>query len=125
MSEMDLERISDMTEDELDRLPFGAIRLDREGTVVSFNESEAKLTGRRPDDVIGRNFFKDVAPCTDVQEFAGRYREGVRKGSLHAVFPYHFDYKMEPRNVWVTLFYSDSSESGWVFVRERREGTAA
>jgi photoactive yellow protein len=113
-----LESIDRMTETELDELPFGAIRLDRSGKVLSYNATEAKLTGRDPKRVIGRNFFTDVAPCTNVQAFAGRFREGIAKGDMHVIFPYRFDFQMAPRDVTVTLFYSRETDSAWVFVRE-------
>ncbi|HET7435988.1 MAG TPA: photoactive yellow protein [Thermoanaerobaculia bacterium] len=114
----DLESINSMSEEELDGLPFGAIRLDKSGKVLSYNATEAKLTGRDPKRVIGRNFFTDVAPCTNVQSFAGRFREGVEKGDMHVIFPYRFDFQMAPRDVTVTLFYSKQTEAAWVFVRE-------
>ena len=114
----DIERITRMDEKELDRLPIGAIRLDRTGRSLSFNAHEASLTGRDPQKVIGKNFFEEVAPCTNVQSFAGRFREGIERGSLHAVFPYRFDFQMAPREVTVTLFYSKGTDTAWVFVRE-------
>lgn len=114
----DLESITRMGEDQLDALPFGAIRLDRDGTILSFNQSEANLTGRKKEKVIGKNFFTEVAPCTNVQTFAGRFREGMAKKELHAIFPYRFDFQMAPRDVTVTLFYSKQTDSAWVFVRE-------
>ena len=114
----DLESIDRMNETELDGLPFGAIRLDKDGKVLSYNATEAKLTGRDPKRVIGRNFFTDVAPCTNVQAFAGRFREGVAKKEMHVIFPYRFDFQMAPRDVTVTLFYSQQTDSAWVFVRE-------
>ena len=114
----DLESIDRMSETELDALPFGAIRLDKEGKILSYNATESKLTGRDPKRVIGRNFFSDVAPCTNVQGFAGRFREGVAKGDMHVIFPYRFDFEMAPRDVTVTLFYSRQTETAWVFVRE-------
>jgi photoactive yellow protein len=113
-----LESISRMSEAQLDGLPFGAIRLDANGTVLSYNSAESKLTGRDPKRVIGRNFFTDVAPCTNVQAFAGRFREGMARKELHAIFPYRFDFKMAPRDVTVTLFYSNQTDTAWVFVRE-------
>jgi photoactive yellow protein len=113
-----LEAIDRMNEEELDALPFGAIRLDKTGRILSYNMTESKLTGRDPKRVIGRNFFTDVAPCTNVQSFAGRFREGVAKGDLHVIFPYRFDFEMAPRDVSVTLFYAKASETAWVFVRE-------
>lgn len=118
ISRAEIERIQNLDEKGLDQLPFGAIRLDRNGTILAFNQAEAALSGRRPDAVVGKNFFTEVAPCTNVQEFAGRFREGIEKGQLHTVFPYVFDYRMDPRNVWVTLFYSNETETAWVFVRD-------
>lgn len=120
-SDMSIEQIRSvehMSDQQLDALPFGAIRLDRDGTILSYNAREAAITGRDPHKVIGRNFFREVAPCTNVQEFAGRFREGVARGDLHVVFPYRFDFEMAPRDVTVTLFYSQATGSAWVFVRE-------
>ncbi|HYO76266.1 MAG TPA: photoactive yellow protein [Thermoanaerobaculia bacterium] len=114
----ELEKIDRMSEQELDQLPFGAIRLDKEGKILSYNMTESKLTGRDPKRVIGRNFFNEVAPCTNVQGFAGRFREGVAKGDMHVIFPYRFDFQMAPRDVTVTLFYSNQTGTAWVFVRE-------
>ena len=113
----ELESIDRMSPEELDELPFGAIRLDRNGTILKYNMTESKLTGRDPKRVIGRNFFTDVAPCTNVQSFAGRFREGVAKGDMHVIFPYRFDFEMAPRDVTVTLFYSQQTDTAWVFVR--------
>ena len=116
----EIERIERMGERELDQLPLGAIRLDRNGTILACNQTEADLAGRKKENVIGKNFFTDVAPCTNVQEFAGKFRDGVQTGKLHTVFPYIFDFQMDPRNVWVTLFYSNVTDTAWVFVRDDR-----
>jgi len=118
----EVEHVLELEKHQLDELPFGAIQLDEDGKVLAFNQHEANLTGRSPKDVIGKNFFEEVAPCTNVQEFAGRFKQGVQSGQLHAVFPYLFDFKMDPRQVWVTLFYSDATGTAWVFVREREGG---
>ncbi|MCL4820430.1 MAG: PAS domain-containing protein [Vicinamibacteria bacterium] len=118
LSRSEMERIDHLKEHDLDALPIGAIRLDKNGTVLAFNAHEAQLTGRDPQRVIGKNFFTQVAPCTNVQRFAGKFREGVAAGELHEVFPYRFDFEMAPRDVTVTLFYSKTTETAWVFVRE-------
>ena len=117
-----LNEIDAMNPRELDALPFGAIRLDRTGKVLSFNSTEARLTGRDPSRVIGKNFFTQVAPCTNVQAFAGRFREGMLKKEMHIIFPYRFDFEMAPRDVTVTLFYRAQTDSAWVFVRESVAG---
>lgn len=114
----ELERVDHLKAEELNSLPFGAIQLDIKGTILRFNTYEASLTGRKPESVIGRNFFDDVAPCTNVREFAGKFHEGMQRKELHEVFPYLFDFKMAPRNVTVTLFYNKANDTAWVFVRE-------
>jgi photoactive yellow protein len=117
----EIERIESLSEAELDRLPFGIIHLDGEGNILSLNQREREATGLSAEGVRGRNFFADVAPCTNVQEFAGRFREGVAAGQLHAVFPYLFEFPGTPRRVWVTLYFSSDNGSAWVFVRDDRE----
>ena len=117
----ELEQVDRMSPEELDALPFGAIRLDTDGTIITYNMTESRLTGRDPKRVVGRNFFTDVAPCTNVQAFAGHFREGMAKKELHAIFPYRFDFEMAPRDVTVTLFYSKQTGGAWVFVREAND----
>jgi hypothetical protein len=56
-----------------------------------------------------------------VQAFAGRFREGMVKKDLHAIFPYRFDFEMAPRDVTVTLFHSKQTGGAWVFVREAND----
>ncbi|HYI09189.1 MAG TPA: PAS domain-containing protein [Thermoanaerobaculia bacterium] len=78
-----IENIDRMNPEELDALPFGGIRLDKDGKILSYNMTESKLTGRDPKRVIGRNFFTDVAPCTNMRRLPGRFREGWRRGDAH------------------------------------------
>ena len=114
----DIERIQSLSEQELDQLPFGAIRLDRDGTILSYNQAEADLSGRKKERVIGKSFFAEVAPCTNVQEFAGRYRQGMEERKLDTTFPYRFRFPNRVVDVEITLILSSDSESAWVFVKE-------
>jgi photoactive yellow protein len=109
--------IDSMDQHDLDRLPHGAIQLSTDGTVLKFNAYESKLANLTKESVIGKNFFKQVAPCTDVKEFYGRFREGARAKNLHENFRYHFAFKQNPRDVTVTLFYSPTTGTVWVFVK--------
>jgi photoactive yellow protein len=115
-----LDGVDELTSAELDTLPFGAIQLDADGQILQFNEYEANLSNRRAPDTVGRNFFREVAPCTNVREFYGRFREGIAAGALHTSFDYHFAFRTAPRNVHVTLFYSAPTATVWVFVQERK-----
>lgn len=111
-----LRRIDDFDERRLDELPWGVIQLSPDGTVLQYNRYEEGLAGRRAADVIGRNFFTEVAPCTDVQGFAGRFRDGVAAGALHETFDFEMAFT-PPRRVTVTLFLSASTGTIWVFVQ--------
>lgn len=115
-----LATVDGLTSSELDALPFGAIQLDRDGTILQFNEYEANLSNRRAPETVGRHFFREVAPCTNVREFYGVFRDGVARGELHATFDYLFAFKQAPRKVCVTLFYSAATATVWVFVQERK-----
>ena len=120
-----LTSIDGLTPAELDALPFGAIQLDRDGKILQFNEYEANLSNRRAPDTVGWNFFRDVAPCTNVREFHGRFIEGIERGELEVSFDFRFAFKQAPRDVRVTLFYSAPTDTVWVFVEERRHHAVA
>jgi photoactive yellow protein len=59
--------VHSMSEQELDSLAYGIIQLDTEGTVLRYNKHEAGLSGLSQPKVVGKNFFKQVAPCTDIR----------------------------------------------------------
>lgn len=118
LSRAELQVVANLPEADLDRLPFGAIQLDHSGTIQTYNVYEAQLANLERADVLGRNFFTEVAPCTNVQAFYGRFLDGVRRRDLHEVFPYRFPFKLAPRDVTITLFYSRLTDTAWVFVRE-------
>ena len=59
--------------EEIDTLPFGVIAVDRSGTILEYNAYESEMTGFSRERVLGRNFFHDVAPCTALKEFEGRF----------------------------------------------------
>lgn len=112
-----LERADVLSATELDTLPFGMIQLDRDGKILKFNQAESELGGVAKSDAIGKSFFDDVAPCTKVQEFHGRFVEGVAQKNLHTVFDYVFRFKDgRQKNVVISMFYSSSTDTVWVLV---------
>jgi photoactive yellow protein len=110
-------QVKDLSESELEQLPFGAIQLDTAGLILRYNGFESRLSGIHRNRALGKHFFTQLAPCTNVKEFYGRFQEGVARKRLHEKFRYHFSFKRNPVDVTVTLFYSDLTESIWVFVR--------
>ncbi len=113
-----LEAVDEMTATELDHLPYGIIQLDAQGRILKFNAVESRLASLSQQQQIGKQFFTEVAPCTKVQAFHGRFREGVRRESLDVSFRFHFAFKQKPRDVTVRLFYSRRTRSVWVLISD-------
>lgn len=109
--------LANMDDSKLNDLAFGAIQLDKDGKIIQYNAAEGDITGRDPKSTIGKNFFREVAPCTDSKEFRGRFNEGVASGNLNTMFEYVFDYQMKPTKVKVHMKKSLSGDSYWVFVK--------
>lgn len=110
-------KLAEMSDKDIDNLAFGAINLDQNGKILSYNKAEGEITGRNPQDVIGKNFFTEVAPCTKTDDFFGKFKEGVRSGNLSTMFEYTFDYQMKPTKVKVHMKKSLNDDSYWVFVK--------
>lgn len=109
--------VGTMTMEELDQLPFGAMQLDVNGTVVKYNRIEERLANRKREDVIGLNFFDQVAPCTRVRQFMGTFASGVSLKQLNEVFDFVFMFPTGAREVRIRMIYSEQSKPGvWIFV---------
>jgi photoactive yellow protein len=113
-----LETVRHLSLEELDELPIGVIKVTREGTVLTYNASEARLAQRNPGDVIGKNFFTDVAPYTNVQECAGKFWRGVERGWTHEIFPFIFPFPHGTVQVSITIEYEAQDDCAWIFVEE-------
>jgi photoactive yellow protein len=112
-----LEQADVLTPGELDRLPVGMIQLDREGKVLKFNQTESELARVAAADALGKSFFDEVAPCTKVQAFYGKFLEGVENRQLQTVFDYVFRFRDgREKNVVISMFYSQTTETVWVCV---------
>lgn len=109
--------LAKMDDKKLDELAFGAIQLDANGKIIQYNAAEGGITGRDPKSVIGKNFFTEVAPCTQSKEFQGRFKEGVKNGDLNTMFEYVFDYQMTPTKVKVHMKKAISGDTYWIFVK--------
>ena len=89
------DRLGKISARDLDGLPYGAILLDESGRILSYNDTESRMARLPIEAVLGRNFFTEVAPCTRVKEFEGRFRalasgQGLPVVSFDFVFPFPF-----------------------------------
>ena len=106
-----------MTDAQLNKLAFGAVELDASGRIIKYNAVEGAITGRDPKTVVGKNFFSEVAPCTNRPEFKGVFDAGVRNNNLNTLFEYVFDHQMKPTKVKIHMKRAISGGSYWIFVK--------
>jgi photoactive yellow protein len=107
--------LADTSPSEFDAMPFGMIRLDSAGVIKTYNEWEAKLARRTSSEVIGKNFFTDIAPCTNVAEFRGKLDQLALSGEKTYIFDYDFLFPWGTRRVRVR-FVVESDDERWVLV---------
>lgn len=107
--------LSSMTTVEFDALLFGLIRLDHDGVVRAYNAWEAQMARHDPRKVIGRNFFTEIAPCTNVAGFRGKLDELIHSAYKSHVFDYEFAFPWGTRNVRVR-FVVESDDERWVLI---------
>jgi two-component system cell cycle sensor histidine kinase/response regulator CckA len=96
----------------LDLLPYGIIVVDEQGLILYYNRREEQIAGRRREDVVGKNFFREVAPCAQVKEFHGRFEEAMQSTGIVANFNFTFPFPDSPREVEISLssFRKDNSQ---------------
>ncbi len=76
-----------------DDLPFGVIVVDRSGRILEYNAYESEMTGISRERVLGRNFFHDVAPCTAIKEFEGRFEDFLTSHDT-SIEPFEFTFAL-------------------------------
>ncbi len=107
---LEVDHVHDLDQASADCLPFGLLRLDEEGFVRKYNVPEAQLSGLDPEEVLGKHFFREVAPCTRVKEFEGRFDDLVSSGvAAREEFSFIFQFKTGSRLVRVVMAHLPSS----------------
>jgi photoactive yellow protein len=118
MAEID-DQILTMTEAELDNIPTGIIRLDRNGKILYYNRSQAELAHRDSKSTVGLNFFREVAPCAAVKDFQGRFEEFVNMLGGSKIEPFSFTFRFAwggEARVTITMVRSSRSEESYFIV---------
>ena len=110
--------LSLLSEEEFDLLPFGGFMLDREAIVVKYNKMEESLSRFDRKDVIGKNFFSDIAPCTQVKDFLDRYQQ-LLASDVADLVQFDFVYMFGRGLVHVNIFMSWNPELELVTVLAR------
>lgn len=109
--------LGSLTREVADRAPYGVVKVDPSGKILMYNHYESQLAGIAPSAAEGKNFFTEVAPCTNNKLVLGRFKKGIEAGELDTEFSYTFTYKMKPTNVKLHLKHDKASNTSWVFVQ--------
>lgn len=109
---IDFGAVSKLSPEELDRLPYGLITLDSEGRVIFYNDTESRLVGLPRERVVGRNFFREVAPCTRVRDFEGKFYDLVRDPSRVRVQTFDFVFRFARGEQHVTIVMTPARVRG-------------
>jgi photoactive yellow protein len=113
-------RALDLPLERIDELPFGAIVIDPDGTIRAYNEYETRLSRLEREAVLGKNFFRDVAPCTAVQAFEGRMRTFLETSDrVSESFDYFFPFAHEAVTVEITFLRL--RQQGQILIAVERE----
>jgi len=118
-SHSEIQDLSKKNQEELDNLEYGVVQVDDTGTIKTFNRYEAELGQVEQSTVIGKNFFTQVAPCTNNRLFLGKFKEGIAANSLDTTIPFVFTYKIRPTSVEVQMFRDSVARTNWVLVKKR------
>ena len=115
-------RIFDMDKTQLDSFPDGVITLDRAGIIKRYNKTEAMLARREAGETMGLNFFTDVAPCTAVKDFKGRF-DTFAKGETSGVerFDFTFRFAWGRQDVGITMIRRAGTDDINVLIARRSE----
>lgn len=98
---------------ELDEAPFGIIGLDAGGVAVFYSAHESRASGLRPERVLGRPFFDEVALCMNNYMVAQRFAD---EATLDEVLPYTLTLMMRPTPVRLRLLKRPEGSRSYLLV---------
>jgi photoactive yellow protein len=118
--------LDERSDADLDALPYGVVCLDAEGTILRYNLAESRWARLDRNQVLGRKFFTEVAPCTCTEAFEGRFSAFVASsaGAPGRVerFDYFFDFKFGGQEVSVEILRAVSAPRYYLLINRRRAG---
>lgn len=112
--------VETLSQSDLDTLPFGVVRLDRDGRVVAYNDAEARLSGRGARAVLGLDFFAEVAPCLSGPDYKGRIDAAIAAGAIDIEMGCVGDFK-DPDGEYRARILSARDGGLWIF-HQRDDG---
>lgn len=103
------------SKEELDNYDFGIVKMDGHGIIKAYNKFECELAMNTEEEVLGKNFFTQIAPCTNNFLIADKYLKV--KVSRDEVIDYVFTYRISPTRVKLRLLVEPSKEHQYLLVK--------
>ncbi len=98
---------------DLDQLTFGVVEMNEACEVLRYNRAESVKSGLPPERVVGRHFFRAVAPCTNNVRVAGRFEQAT----LDETIAYTFALRMKPVPVTLRMLRNAANDHMYLLVR--------
>ena len=109
--------VEKLTPDQINKLQFGAVRLDADFKVVFLSDVDRQLSGYRKE-AEGRPFFLEIAPCLNSAEWRGRIVAAIAHGTLDISFDHMTDLPSGARDVELHVRVLAASGGGcWMFTQ--------
>jgi photoactive yellow protein len=93
-----------------DTLPFGLLELDAAGIVIRYSPAAEQNSPLQPQDILGRNFFTEVAPCAQVSEVKSRFLSFMTFGD--AVQKFSITCPVENKNIKIQIMLARVTQTG-------------
>lgn len=108
------EHLIQASEKMLNDASYGIVEVDASGAVVFYNDTESDFSGLDAEEVLGRNFFTSVAPCSNNRLFHGRFQNNRDSDAFDEQFSYTLTYRVSPTLVNVRLLRHKSHT--WILI---------
>jgi photoactive yellow protein len=100
----------------LDELDFGVVQMNLEGIISDYNAYESSLASISRNEAVGKNFFTQIAPCTNNNLIAGRFLSAPKK--LDLIIDYIFTYRVKPMFVKLRLIIDPEEQKQFLLVQQ-------
>ena len=106
-------QLSSLDSSDLDELDFGLVEMNIEAIVQRYNVIESRYSGLSPERVIGRHFFREVAPCCNNRHVAQRFAQP----DLDETIAYTLALQMKPVPVMLRMIKQQDTPLMYFLVR--------
>ncbi|MEM7511659.1 MAG: photoactive yellow protein [Bacteroidota bacterium] len=101
---------------EFDEMDFGVVQMDLQGTIKAYNKYESELAHITQSEAIGKNFFTQIAPCTNNFMVATKFIDA--KENRDEVLDYMFTYRIKPTKVRLRLIIHPEEANQYLLVSQ-------